>query len=341
MMGVLKSTIESNYTPLKENFERLENVNWDRLFKEEKIKNAKRKKTSSKGVQRLSQDEKTFLSIQKAMVLVGSYINDPKSVEDIDSIFNLKIDGKNFDELLTNIRWVSKEKGMEFMFGLDKLCNNIFELLYDTSGDSTYTIRENTQRIFYDILVKYGKQYATDARAPSDEEHLPGVNLPEDELMRKIATDIEMSVMMYTILMVSEVKSGDLGSVSWDDNLVKHIYYVKANAIIASLTNSKFNAELLIGLLNYGIAPIVVAFLKRSQLLPKRFEDMELNRLKIYEESGIVEEDKDAYLKYLSDVQCKICKLYHTSKALLQTRSADEPMTVFYYCYKCKKRDKY
>ncbi len=326
-MDVLKSTIEANYDALLDNFDKLESVNWDRLFKEEKIKNAKRKKTSSKSVQKLSQEEKTFLSIQKALVLLGSYINDPKTVQHIDSIFNLKIDGKNYDELLTNIRWVSKDDGIRFLFGLDKLCSSIFELLYDTSPESTFTIRENTQRIYYDILVKHGAAYCDVAN--------------NESILRKICADIEMSVMMYTILMVSEVKSGDLGSLNWDDNLVKYIYYVKANAIIASLTNDKFNADLLSGLFDYTVSPIGLAFLKRSQLLPKRYEDLELTKLKIYEESGIVEEDKDAYLKYISNVPCKICKLYHTTPALLQTRSADEPMTVFYYCHKCKKRDKY
>lgn len=37
-------------------------------------------------------------------------------------------------------------------------------------------------------------------------------------------------------------------------------------------------------------------------------------------------------------VQCKRCKSNKTTFVLLQTRSADEPMTAFFYCYDCSNR---
>ncbi len=41
--------------------------------------------------------------------------------------------------------------------------------------------------------------------------------------------------------------------------------------------------------------------------------------------------------KVLYEIKCKYCKLNHTGKIRKeQTRGADEPRSVWYYCYKCK-----
>lgn len=62
----------------------------------------------------------------------------------------------------------------------------------------------------------------------------------------------------------------------WSDNLIKIVYFTKANAILCSLTNPKYNDSLISGLLDCSIHPLDLAFMKRSQLLSARFEDMEV-----------------------------------------------------------------
>lgn len=191
--------------------------------------------------------------------------------------------------------------------------------------NASVTIRENVERLIYETLLD-GYQMVTNSDGNN-------VNV-DNENVKKDAKEIEWSIMLYSLLMIAEVKPTEIKNIDWSDELLRSIYLTKANMIVCSIGNVKHNVDLFTNLRTYSIIPIETAFLKRSQLLPKRFEEIEANKLKIYEESGITKDDD--YTKYYSTVQCKQCKLFHTSYNQLQTRGADEPMTIFWYCYKCK-----
>lgn len=81
-----------------------------------------------------------------------------------------------------------------------------------------------------------------------------------------------------------------------------------------------------------------IAFLKRSQLLPRLFEKVYEDKMKYYQEIGL----SDIHIDYKeggqSTVACHKCKGFYTDYFQLQTRSADEPMTIFYYCRQCGNR---
>lgn len=324
-MDIIGDTIESNYSDLSVLYGQLEQINWDRMFQESKVeKSIKRQKKNSDQSIKLTDDEKNFLSLQKGLVLLGVAINNRDELK--DHVLKIKIDSLNYDELITNIKWSDHEKGIKFLLDLHRLCKSVFESLYETDSRYTkWTIRSNTKRLFYEMM----KEKLLKGQFPDVSDHK----------LLNIAEELENSVILYTVLMSSEVmsRSGNLSLISWSDDLVKGIYFSKANCILSSLINAKYSSELFMMLINGEIVPIEMGFMKRSQLLSKRFEDLEMQRLKIYEESGLTMDDED-YTKYNSTVRCPKCKLFHTSYSQLQTRSADEPCTIFFYCHKCKIR---
>lgn len=323
-MDVIKNTIVKNYPDLIESYTQISQINWDRMFKEKNavnIKKTKKQKTSSNqsSTKKISLQEKEFLSFQKAFVLLGTHINGTGLIK--DHIMKINIDPQNYDELMTNIKWIDHKLGIKVLLNLNKLCEKVFDGLYiqsDKGGD--WTIRTNTSRLFYEMMSN-----------KSDK--------PKKKLLKTIAKEIEESIMLYTVLMVSETCNGSLSSISWDEGLVKSVYLSKSNSILASLTNKRYSSVVFEMLQNGELIPIEISFMKRSQLLGNRFEDLEINRLKIYEESGLLTEEED-YTLFHSSVTCKKCKLNHTSFVQLQIKSSDEAMTIFYYCHKCKFRSR-
>lgn len=328
MMSIIEKTIESNYNDedkyggLLDGHRQICTIDWDRMFKVDVIKDKsgekRRKKKLPTKNKKLSEDEKLLFSLQKSLVLLGSYINGRSDDMVDDGMDNIRIDPKNYDELITNINWVDRESGLLLLNEMVALCERVFvDLCVD---DGEWTVRKNTKRLFNEMLL----------------ELYPTMN-EGNERIREISESIEASILLYAVLMGCEVCKGDMSSIVWSDNLVKMVYFTKANSILCSLGNTKYNGNLLSGLWNNSLNPIDMAFMKRSQLLSSRFEDLEENKLRIYEESGITICDDD-YERYNSNVRCKKCKLFHTSFTQLQTRGADEPMTIFYYCHKCKIR---
>lgn len=315
MYDLLSDTIASNYPDLIDSFEQIKQIKWDKVYyqKASTVKGKKRKV----GKKKLNDFDKDFLTIQKILVVLGTYIN----VENVDlqEIMHVNIDAVNYDELITNIKWKKKEDCKEFFEDFDKLCEKVFTQICKLDN-SDYSIRKNVRRLFHETILELGTQHK--------------LNIPLDKVWTT-ADDIERGIMMYTLLMVTEQSQGDMRAISWDDILLKNIYLTKSNCVLSSLTNEKYNLELVKMVLSSTVYPIELAFMKRSQLLSRRFEDLETNKLKIYEESGISQGDDD-YTKYFSNVRCPKCKLNHTSFSQLQTRSADEPMTIFWYCHKCK-----
>lgn len=187
MLSVISKTIESNYPELLDGHRQICNIDWNRMFKVESLvdKKKKRRKKAESKVQiknrKLTDDEKLFFSVQKSLVLLGSYINGC----DV-SMDNIRIDPKNYDELITNINWVDRESGEQLLLDLSMLCERVFP---DLCVDGTeWTVRKNTVRLFYEMFL----------------ETLGGRHI-DFELVRSISESIECSVLLYAVLMGSEV----------------------------------------------------------------------------------------------------------------------------------------
>lgn len=111
-------------------------------------------------------------------------------------------------------------------------------------------------------------------------------------------------------------------------------YIQHARTIIASLAdpqNDKLRRDIQKG--KYTMKEIVE--MQPKDLCPYRWYEA-------YTEAK--KKDKDRLMEaptssgVSSFIQCKFCKGHQVEFTLLQTRSADEGMTAFYYCYDCRKR---
>jgi len=119
----------------------------------------------------------------------------------------------------------------------------------------------------------------------------------------------------------------------WENKFFKFAYLRKTRSILFNLTHVD-NIQFKEKILSNEISTRVIADLKPHEIYPDLYK-------KIFQkEKRIEEKNKEEKLKYqnLNGVECLKCKSKNTTHYELQTRSADEPMTVFYTCCDCENR---
>lgn len=138
----------------------------------------------------------------------------------------------------------------------------------------------------------------------------------------EIANKIELSIFEFTLITIESKK--------YNFEIIDSIYNQKVNSIIANLdpNNKRFqNTTLLDSLLKNRIDPYFVAFLSPHQLNPNSWKK-ELDREKQNNEASTNIKTTDIYT-------CYKCKKKNCTTTQKQTRSADEPMTIFVTCLEC------
>lgn len=121
----------------------------------------------------------------------------------------------------------------------------------------------------------------------------------------------------------------------WENDIFKKIYINKARSIYSNLNKDSYikNVRLLDRLLSGEFLPHEVAFMDYQHSFPENWKELideKYKRDKILYEidaGGATDEFK-----------CTRCKQRKCTYYELQTRSADEPMTVFVTCLTCGKR---
>jgi DNA-directed RNA polymerase subunit M/transcription elongation factor TFIIS len=144
-----------------------------------------------------------------------------------------------------------------------------------------------------------------------------------DLVPANIAQLIEGGLFEFTLLKLSE----DLNSTM---EFLEIIYQDKLHDLITNLNPSYERVEnktLLPGVIDGKIDPYYLAFMRPEQLHPQRWLS-EMTKRKTIEEYGSNMKVTDLYTCY----KCKQKKCITTQ---LQTRSADEPMTIFVTCLVC------
>lgn len=138
-----------------------------------------------------------------------------------------------------------------------------------------------------------------------------------------IADNIEKGVLEYTLIMVSN-KCPDILS------FIDSIYKSKINDIYANLDihNKNINNQTLYNdIINNQIDPYYLAFMKPEHIHPANWTK-ELEKKRIIEETNNLQCVSDIY-------KCYKCGDKRCTTMQLQTRSADEPVTVFVTCLTC------
>jgi DNA-directed RNA polymerase subunit M/transcription elongation factor TFIIS len=270
-----------------------------------------------------SNEQNLFIIKQKFMLLVGNLKHSSNSLK--NTIFHFDLNQflaqkstqnlitpicNKLDELLTDL-----PKGKEMVNDLSKYAQMILK-----QNILKHPIRASVIQIFKEIL------------------DMSEIETKETE---QIAEHMEFGAFLYSLIISKEYRS-TFDEINWEvDNdrsmCLTKMYHIKVKTLIGSLTNDKYNSELLHELEENPKNGLMLAFRSRKSLLPKYHEFIESAR-----KSEISKFDSDDYKQYESDHQCKRCKKYYVKIVQLQLRSADEPMTTFYVCMypKCGFREK-
>jgi DNA-directed RNA polymerase subunit M/transcription elongation factor TFIIS len=132
----------------------------------------------------------------------------------------------------------------------------------------------------------------------------------------KLSMEVEEGIFEYSILYVI--------SNNFSKNQYKRVYDYKINEIII---NIKKNPDLLSELKTNIKKPRFIAFMSPSQLCPKNWKDL-LDKKQMKEE-------KENNLPTTDIYKCRKCDQRKCTVSFLQTRSIDEPMTIFVKCCNC------
>ena len=140
----------------------------------------------------------------------------------------------------------------------------------------------------------------------------------------KISTNLEKGIFNYAI------KESNTRKIvkKWENPSFAQIYMDRLRTIYVNIKNQ----DLLLQLKNNELAPQTVAFMTHQELNPSRWATLIEQKIK-----------RDAS-KFTTNIQastdmftCKKCKSKKCTYYELQTRSADEPATIFVTCLDCGK----
>ena len=109
---------------------------------------------------------------------------------------------------------------------------------------------------------------------------------------------------------------------AWSSRAFMNLYFAKARQILNALERSGAIREML----DRGVKPVEIAALPAHTLSPERWRTIE----EVLEKKKASIADQPVCMS--DQYFCHRCKQKNTSYYQLQTRSADEPMTVFLSC---------
>jgi len=122
---------------------------------------------------------------------------------------------------------------------------------------------------------------------------------------------------------------------NWENPMFTHIYTILARRIITNVQPNSYikNARLLERLRDGEFKPHDIAFMNYGELYPENWQNLMEQRLK--RETKLLEGNKDMATDQFKCGRCykRQCTYYE-----MQTRSADEPMTIFVRCLNCGKQ---
>lgn len=137
------------------------------------------------------------------------------------------------------------------------------------------------------------------------------------------ALNIEIGIFNYTIAEMerkNEIKS-------WNNKLFITVYYDKLKSVWNNLNN-----DLIEKINNKSILkPHTIVFMTHQELNPKKWEKQIIEKTN-RDKKKFSEENISAATDTFT---CKKCKKNKCTYYLMQTRSADEPMTTFVTCLEC------
>ncbi len=149
-------------------------------------------------------------------------------------------------------------------------------------------------------------------------------SIVEDE---KLAINVEKSVFNYAI---QESNTRKIVK-KWENPYFCQIYMDRMRSIYINLKNEEFKHQILTG----EITPQQLSSMTHQEMNPARWK--EYIERKIKKDNSKLNTNIEASTDMFT---CKKCKSKRCTYYELQTRSADEPMTIFVTCLDCGKNFK-
>lgn len=140
----------------------------------------------------------------------------------------------------------------------------------------------------------------------------------------KIATNLEKAIFNYTIKEANQKKIIK----KWENPHFTRIYMDRLKSIYLNLKNSNWVDQLKSG----EIEPTTFAFMTHQEMKPERWSALIQQKMK--RDASRFETNVEASTDMFT---CKKCKSKRCTYYELQTRSADEPSTIFITCLDCGK----
>lgn len=144
-----------------------------------------------------------------------------------------------------------------------------------------------------------------------------------------LSTRLEHGIYQYVI---NEICSKRNLPINWDASYFKRNYMNKCISLFSNLTYIK-NDNLLKKILNKEIDAYDLAFLSPQELFPENWKDLIDKKLA---KDDFLYTNK--HITFTDEYKCSKCKQKKCSTYELQTRSSDEPATVFVTCLNCGKK---
>lgn len=122
---------------------------------------------------------------------------------------------------------------------------------------------------------------------------------------------------------------------NWENPYFVHLYTILGRRVVTNLSPNSYvkNANLLERLREGEFKPHDVAFMQFDELFPENWRQLMEKRMK--RETKLLEGNKDMAT---DQFRCNRCNKRQCTYYEMQTRSADEPMTIFVRCVNCGKQ---
>ena len=148
---------------------------------------------------------------------------------------------------------------------------------------------------------------------------------------QKITKRVERGIYNYTI---AKAENNYIPK-KWENKIFKQIYIDKCRSIYTNLDKSSYikNERLLTRLEEKEFKAKDMAFMKPQHICPESWKQLIDDK---YKRDKILYEVKPEAMT--DQFKCGRCKKRECSYFEMQTRSADEPMTIFVTCINCGKR---
>jgi transcription elongation factor S-II len=229
----------------------------------------------------------------------------------------------------------------------EEIYNNCFSNINETSEDES-----DISEITDDELENYEQEYVSDIDdTQSIQEEVQEEIIDEKDYEINMDNDIRHKVIQLFMILIDESKATDLEQSifdhsvelskernivhSWDNKLFKHIYINKSRSIYTNLKGDSYikNVELKKKVEEHKIDISDIPKMSFQQLFPEHWKKMMDEKFK--RDKLLYEYQPEAMT---DQFKCSRCKERKCSYYELQTRSADESMTIFITCICCGHR---